>query len=56
VCGEKELDMVHKCGLRANLIVQTGELSPQNADDADVMTRLDELIGCVKNHPALYSY
>ena len=55
-CGEKELDLVHKCGLRANLIVQTGELSPQNANDADVMTRLDELIGRVKNHPALYSY
>ena len=55
-CGEKDLDLVHKYGLRANLIVGTGELSPQNADNADVMTRLDELIDRVKNHPALYSY
>ncbi len=55
-CGEQDLDLVHKCGLRANLFVSTGELSPQNAGDAEVMTRLDSLIDRVKNHPAMYSY
>lgn len=48
--------LVRKYGLRANLIVQTGGLSPQNLENTEVMTRLDELIDRVKNHPALYSY
>ncbi len=55
-CGEKDLDLVHSLKLRANLIVPTGELSPQNAGDEAVLQRLDELIARVKDHPALYSY
>jgi len=55
-CSEKDLDLVHKHGLRANLIVKSGELSHQNAGNPDVMAKLDELIERVKNHPALYSY
>lgn len=55
-CGEDDLDLVHRHGLRANLIVGTGELSPRNADDAEMMARLDQLIDRVKDHPAMYSY
>ncbi len=55
-CGEEDLDLVRRYGLRANLIVGTGELSPGNAGDAEMMARLDELIDRVKDHPAMYSY
>ena len=55
-CSENDLDLVHRHGLRANLIVGSGELSYQNAGSPDVMERLDDLIERVKDHPALYSY
>jgi len=53
-CGEKELDIVHRHGLRAQLV--DGLLAPQTLDDPAQKTQLDALIERVKKHPALYSY
>lgn len=53
-CGEPQLDLAHRHGLRAQL--QDGLLSPDALDDAAKRAALDALIDRVRRHPALYSY
>ncbi len=53
-CGEKELDLAQRHGLRAQL--QDALLAPATLDDAAQRAKLDDLIARVRNHPALYSY
>ena len=53
-CGEKELDVARRHGLRAQL--QDGLLAPGTLDDPEQRAKLDALITRVRNHPALYSY
>lgn len=53
-CGEKELDVARRHGLRAQLT--DGLLSPASLDDPARRQQLDALIARVAPHPALYSY
>ncbi len=53
-CTEKELDVAHRHGLRAQL--RDGLLSPKSLDDPARREKLDDLIDRVRNHPALYCY
>ncbi|MCE5239369.1 hypothetical protein LLH23_12880 [bacterium] len=53
-CSEKQLDTVHKHGLRGML--RDGLLNPAVLEDAGKRAQLDALIERVKGHPALYSY
>jgi hypothetical protein len=53
-CGEKELDVAQRHGLRAQL--QDGLINPANLDTPAQKEKLDALIDRVKTHPALYSY
>lgn len=53
-CTEKDLDVVHRHGLRAQL--SDGLLSPSVLDQPAEREKLDALIRRVRNHPALYSY
>ncbi|MCR4414954.1 MAG: hypothetical protein NUV77_21255 [Thermoguttaceae bacterium] len=53
-CGEKDLDLVQRHGLRAQL--QDGLLAPASLDDPAKRQKLDALIDRVRNHPAMYSY
>ena len=53
-CGEKELDVAQRHGLRAQL--QDGLLAPGTLDNPGQRAKLDALIARVRNHPALYSY
>jgi hypothetical protein len=53
-CGEKDLDLVHRYGLRAQL--QDPLLSPASLRNPGQLARLDALIERVRKHPALYSY
>ncbi|MCX7600233.1 MAG: hypothetical protein N2512_15400 [Armatimonadetes bacterium] len=53
-CSEKELDVAHRHGLRAQLY--DGLITPASLDDPTKKAQLDALIDRVKNHPALYSY
>jgi hypothetical protein len=53
-CTEKELDVAHRHGLRAQLT--DGLLSPATLDDPAQRERLDALIARVRGHPALYDY
>jgi hypothetical protein len=53
-CGEKELDVAQKHGLRAQL--QDGLLAPATLDDPGQRAKLEALINRVRNHAALYSY
>ncbi len=53
-CGEQELDLVHRHGLRAQL--QDGLISLGSLEDPEARAKLDALIDRVKSHPALYSY
>ena len=53
-CGEKELDVAQRHGLRAQL--QDGLLAPATLDNATQRAKLDALIARVRNHPALYAY
>ena len=53
-CGEHELDVVHRHGLRAQL--RDGLLSPATLDDPVRRAELDALIDRVRRHPALYCY
>ena len=53
-CGEKELDVAQRHGLRAQL--QDGLLTPESLDNPAQRSKLDTLISRVRNHPALYSY
>ena len=53
-CGEKELDVARRHGLRAQL--QDPLLSPASLEDAGRRQQLDALIERVRRHPALYDY
>jgi hypothetical protein len=53
-CGEKDLDIAQRHGLRAQL--QDGLLTPTSLDDPAQRRKLDALIARVHHHPALYSY
>jgi Beta-galactosidase len=53
-CGEKDLDLVRRHGLRGQL--QDPLLAPATLDDAAQREKLDALIARVKDHPALYAY
>lgn len=53
-CGENELDVAKRHGLRAQL--QDGLLSPATLIDPVRLAKLDALVERVKNHPALYAY
>jgi hypothetical protein len=53
-CGEKQLDIAQRHGLRAQL--NDALLAPATLDDAAQRAKLDDLIARVRNHPALYSY
>jgi len=53
-CAEKELDVAHRHGLRAQL--RDGLLSPAALNNPTQREKLDALIARVRNHPALYSY
>ncbi len=53
-CTEKELDVAHRHGLRAQL--QDGLLAPATLDSPALRNKLDALINRVRRHPALYSY
>ena len=53
-CTERDLDLVHRHGLRAQL--QDPLLSPASLENATQREKLDAMLRRVKNHPALYSY
>ena len=53
-CGEQELDVAQRHGLRVQL--QDGLLAPGTLDNPGQRAKLDALITRVRNHPALYSY
>lgn len=53
-CGEKELDVAARHGLRAQL--QDSLLTPAALDDPAQKEKLDALITRVREHPALYAY
>jgi hypothetical protein len=53
-CGEQELNMAHKHGLRAQLT--DGLLSPTTLEVPAQREKLDALIARVRLHPALYDY
>lgn len=53
-CGETELDVAQRHGLRAQL--RDGLLTPGTLDNPEQRAKLDALITRVRNHPALYSY
>jgi hypothetical protein len=53
-CGEKDLDLVHRHGLRAQLT--DGLLSPATLDNPAQREKLDALIARVAKHPAMYCY
>ena len=53
-CGEAQLDVAQRHGLRAQLT--DGLLSPASLDNPDQRQKLDALIERVRRHPALYAY
>jgi hypothetical protein len=53
-CGEKDLDLVDRHGLRAQLT--DGLLSPATLDNPSQREKLDALIVRVAKHPAMYCY
>lgn len=53
-CGEKDLDLLQKHGLRG--MVHDGLLAPATMDSPEKVKALDSLIDRIKNHPAMYSY
>lgn len=53
-CGEKELDVAHRHGLRAQLTDPL--LVPATLDTPAQREKLDALIDRVRSHPALYAY
>ena len=53
-CGEKELDVAQRHGLRAQLT--DGLLAPAALDDAKQREQLEALITRLRSHPALYAY
>src|ERR1041385_6313167 len=53
-CGENELNLVHRHGLRA--LLQSSLLTPASLEDATQREKLDALIARVRQHPAFYAY
>jgi hypothetical protein len=53
-CGEKDLDVLHRHGLRGQL--QDSLLTPASLEDSKQREQLDALIDRVRKHPALYAY
>ena len=53
-CGEQELDVAQRHGLRGQLTA--GLLSPAALEDSAQREKLDALIARVRHHPALYDY
>ncbi|MEK7686002.1 MAG: hypothetical protein AAB466_11325 [Verrucomicrobiota bacterium] len=53
-CGEKDLDLVRRHGLRGQL--QDPLLAPASLEDPAQREKLDALIARVRQHPALYAY
>ena len=53
-CGEKEMDLAQRHGLRAQLT--DGLLTPASLDDPKQREKLEALIARVRTHPALYAY
>ncbi len=53
-CGEKELDVAQRHGLRGQLT--DGLLSPASLENPAQREKLDALIARVRRHPALYDY
>ncbi len=53
-CGEKDLDLVRRHGLRGQL--QDALLAPATLEEPARKVKLDALIARVSSHPALYSY
>lgn len=53
-CGEKDLDVVHRHGLRGQL--RDPLLKPASLDDSTQREKLAALIDRVRRHPALYAY
>jgi hypothetical protein len=53
-CGEKDLDVAQRHGLRGQLT--DGLLSPAALEDSAQREKLDALIARVRQHPALYDY
>src|SRR4051812_41954427 len=53
-CGEKDLDLLQKHGLRG--MVQDALLAPATIDSPEQRLKLDALIERVRTHPAFYSY
>jgi len=53
-CGEKDLDLVHRHGLRAQL--QDPLLAPGSLENPVQLEKLDALVARVRRHPALYAY
>ncbi|MCY2951182.1 MAG: hypothetical protein NTU53_04295 [Planctomycetota bacterium] len=53
-CAEKDLDLVHRHGLRAQLT--DGLLAPATLDNPAQREKLDALIARVAKHPAMYCY
>jgi hypothetical protein len=53
-CGEKDLDLVHRHGLRAQLT--DALLTPATLDNPAQREKLDALIARVARHPAMYCY
>ncbi len=53
-CGEKDLDLLQKHGLRG--MVHDAMLAPATMDSPAKVKELDGLIKRIKDHPAMYSY
>jgi hypothetical protein len=53
-CGEKDLDLLQKHGLRGML--HDGLLAPASVESPEQRQKLDALIDRVRAHPAFYSY
>jgi hypothetical protein len=53
-CGEKDLDLVHRHGLRAQ--IQDPLLVPASLENPVQLEKLDAFIARVRRHPALYAY
>ena len=53
-CGEKDLDLVQRHGLRAQ--VQDPLLTPASLEAAAQLEKLDAFIARVRRHPAMYAY
>jgi hypothetical protein len=53
-CGEQDLDLVHRHGLRAQ--VQDPLLAPASLENPAQLEKLDAFIARIRRHPALYAY